>query len=207
MSYRTVFLHCLMQSEMLFCMHRSGIWCLFSISFMLLTLILLIYSLLHLRLFFSAGKIRTTLAVLSHLLKEIGVRMWSCTTEIRRVLLLNECTDTSSLCCRKTYVHLPLSDLYIQYPEALSTLHCSQVQLELKENGFSEVIPQHGMQLADTYAVKDMATFIFMQCMTESRWICKGVWSSEVFQHLNSHPFKRSSVSKSILKTGALDRT
>lgn len=147
MSYRTVLLHCLIQSEMLFCMHRSVIWCLFSISFMLVTLILLIYSLLHLRLFFSAGKIRTSLAVFSRLLKGIGVWMWSCTTEIRGVLLLNECTDTSTSCCRKRYMHLPLSDLCVQYPETPSTLHCSQVQLELKENGFSQLIPQYSMQL------------------------------------------------------------
>lgn len=43
MSCRTVFLHCLMQSEMLFCMQRSGIRYLFSISFMFLTLNLLTY--------------------------------------------------------------------------------------------------------------------------------------------------------------------
>lgn len=134
--------------------------------------------------------------------------MWSCTTEIRGVLLLNECTDTSSSCCRKRYMHLPLSDLCVQYPETPSTLHCSQVQPELKENGFSQLIPQYSMQLqtrtarvegkwlftvyssiqyatADTYAVQDMASFIFMQCMTESSW------SSEAFQDLNSNPFWR----------------
>lgn len=56
MSYRIVFLQWLMQSEMLFRMHRSWLWCLFSISFMLLTLILLTYSLLHLRLFCRKNK-------------------------------------------------------------------------------------------------------------------------------------------------------
>ena len=54
---------------------------------------------------------------------------------------------------------------------------------------------------ADTYAVPEVACFIFMQCMTESSW------SSEVSQDLKSHPFKRSSLSMSILKAGALYRT
>lgn len=31
--------------------------------------------------------------------------MWSCTAEIRGMLLLNECTDTSNSCCRKICVH------------------------------------------------------------------------------------------------------
>lgn len=38
---------------------------------------------------------------------------------------------------------------------------------------------------ADTYAVQDMASFILMQCMTESSW------PSEAFQDLNSNPFWR----------------
>lgn len=42
---------------------------------------------------------------------------------------------------------------------------------------------------ADTHAVQDAAPCIFMQCMTESSW------SSEGFQDLNSHPFKKISVS------------
>lgn len=52
-----------------------------------------------------------------------------------------------NLMLHKEYMHLPLSDLCVQYPETPSTLHCSQVQLELKENGFSQLIPQYSMQL------------------------------------------------------------
>lgn len=68
-------------------------------------------------------------------------------TGSRGVLLWNKLADTSTSCCSKIYVHLSLSALCVQHPEAPSTLHCSQVQPEVKENGLLQVTPQHGMKM------------------------------------------------------------
>lgn len=163
MSYRTVLLHCLMQSEMLFCMFRPEIPCLSQYSFYAFN-----FSPPHLFPFtpeqFSTGGINTSPARLSFAIfsSRWVQRIWSCILAIRGVLLLNECTDTSSSWCRKIFIHLPLNDLWVQDPEASSTL---QAQLEWKENGFSQVAPQHTVQLQ-----------AHMQCRTQHLVFSCSAW-------------------------------
>lgn len=123
--------------------------------------------------------------------------MWSCSTEIKEVLLLNECTSSS--CCRKINVRLPLSNLCAWYPEALSTLHYSEFSQRWRKGSVHRLFLYTACNHRQ-YMVQNVTSFIFMQFMTESRWIHGGFGPQKCFIpiHLKG--------AKPLLKTGVLDR-
>lgn len=183
MSCRTVFLHCLMQSEMLFCMQRSGIRYLFSISFMFLTLNLLAYE-TETTLFLRKNKNFSGCPFTSSLVdrcKDVILQYWNqgiAAVEwmhIKLMLQKDKCAFTSqqSLC---------LVPWGTQHPPLL------RVQPEMKKRVCSQVIPQHSMQPQTIYGSK-CDIFHFHAVHDRKQMDSGRVWPSEVF---HSYSFKRS---------------
>lgn len=174
MRYRTVLLHCLIQSEMLFCLKYDVF---FSISSMLLTLTLLIYSLLHL----SHGFCRRNknISVLCHPLKQMGgkdliLHHWnqgSAAAEwMHRHIKLMVQKNIHTFASQWSLSSGPSG---LQHPPLLAST--AGVEGKWLFKGCSSTL----RATADTHALQNTICF-FMQCMTE------GSWSSESFQDLNS---------------------
>lgn len=147
---------------------------------------------------FSVGEISTSLAVLCHLLKEMGVKdlishHWnqeSAAAKWRhRHIELRVQKDIHTFTSQWSLSSVPWG---LQPPPLL--VSTARVEGKWLFIGCSST----RRATAGTHALQDAASCISMQCMTESSW------SSEAFQGLNSRPLGKISVSKHVLKTGSL---
>lgn len=169
MSYRTVLLHCLMQSEMLFCMFRPEIPCLSQYSFYAFN-----FSPPHLFPFtpeqFSTGGISTS-TVLCHLLKQMGAKD----------LILHPCNQGSAAAewmhrHIKLMVQKNIHTFTSQWSLSSGPWGLQHTSSTARVEGkwlFTGCSSTH-RAIAGTHAVQDAASCIFMQCMTESSWSSEG---------------------------------